>query len=47
MKALSFRDDSLGAEWDVIDIPPRSSPKKPKERRERLIEAVADVDDTS
>ncbi|MBW2465352.1 MAG: GTP-binding protein, partial [Deltaproteobacteria bacterium] len=44
MKALAFKDDNLGAEWDVIDIPPEFA-EEAAQRRERLIEAVAEVDD--
>ncbi len=44
MKALRFHDDNLGSEWDEIDIPANLLDEA-NERRERLLEAVAEVDD--
>lgn len=45
MKALRFHDDKLGSEWDVIDIPAEYADAA-QEARERLLEAVAEIDDT-
>ncbi len=44
MKALEFKTDDLGAEWDVIDIPEEFATEAAA-ARETLIEAVAEVDD--
>ena len=44
MTALEFKDDSLGAEWDVIDIPAEYADDAAIARQE-LIEAVAEVDE--
>jgi len=44
MKALAFKDDSLGAEWDVIDIPEEFR-QEANERREKLLESAAEVDE--
>ena len=45
MKALKFHDDKLGSEWDEIDIPAEYADAA-QEARERLLEAVAEIDDT-
>ncbi len=44
MKAILYRDD-LGSKIDVVDIPAELQPEADK-HREKLIEAVAEVDDT-
>jgi elongation factor G len=44
MRALRFKDDKLGAEWDVIPIPAESE-FAAQEARETLIEKVAEIDD--
>jgi elongation factor G len=44
MKALEFKDDKLGAEWDEIDVP-ADFKDQAEEYRDKLIEAVAEVDD--
>ena len=44
MKAIIFHDETLGAEYTIEDIPADLSGKA-KEYREKMIEAVADVDD--
>ncbi|MEM9074455.1 MAG: elongation factor G [Myxococcota bacterium] len=44
MKALEFKDDKLGAEWDEIDIPEEFAAEAEAARAE-LIEAVAEVDE--
>jgi elongation factor G len=46
MKALVWRDENLGAEWDVVDIP-ADLQAQAEEWREKLIEAVVEVDDTA
>ncbi len=45
MKAMRFKDDNLGAEWDVEEIPEESRAEADA-ARERLLEAVSEVDDT-
>jgi elongation factor G len=45
MKARIWRDETLGAEFDDVEIPPDMAAKA-KEYREKLIEAVAETDDT-
>jgi len=45
MKALEFQDDKLGAEWEEIDIP-EDFKADADAARDRLLEAVAEVDDT-
>ncbi len=45
MKARIWRDETLGAEYDDVDIP-ADLVEKAKEYREKLIEAVAETDDT-
>lgn len=45
MKARMFNEDTLGATYEDIDIP-ASFLKQAKEYRQKLLEAVSDVDDT-
>ncbi|MEZ4286645.1 MAG: elongation factor G [Polyangiales bacterium] len=44
MKALRFKDDKLGAEWDVEEIPAEFKADA-DEARGKLIEAISEVDD--
>ncbi|AGA64399.1 Translation elongation factor G [Liberibacter crescens BT-1] len=44
MKALVWRDESLGAEWDVVDIP-EDMMASAQEYREKMIESVVDIDE--
>ena len=44
MKALQFKNDKLGAEWDEVDIPADFADEA-AEAREKLVEAVAESDD--
>ena len=44
MRALRFKDDKLGAEWDVVPIPAEFE-LAAQEARETLIEKVAEVDE--
>ena len=44
MKAMLWRDETLGAEYDTVDIP-GDLVEKAKEYREKMIEAVAEHDD--
>ncbi len=44
MKALVWRDESLGAQWDVTDIP-ADLQDKAEEYREKMIEAAVEMDD--
>lgn len=44
-KAYIFDDTSLGAKWDVIDIP-QDMVEQAREYRTAMLEAVAEVDDT-
>ena len=44
MKAYVFKDESLGAEFDTVDIMPEFLDKA-KELREKLLDAVAESDD--
>jgi len=44
MKAMLWRDETLGAEYDTVDIP-EELVEKAKEYREKMIEAVAEHDD--
>jgi elongation factor G len=44
MKALVWRDETLGAEYDVVDIP-SDLVAKAKEYRDHMIEAVSEFDD--
>jgi elongation factor G len=45
MKAVLWRDETLGAEFDVADIPEELAAKA-REYREKMIEAVSEYDDT-
>jgi elongation factor G len=45
MKAILWRDETLGAEYDVVDIP-ADLLDKAKSYREQMIEAVSEFDDT-
>ncbi len=44
MKAVAFKDDNLGAEFELVDIPEEFAAEA-QEYREKLIEAVAESDD--
>ncbi|MEO1651395.1 MAG: GTP-binding protein, partial [Pseudomonadota bacterium] len=44
MKALVWRDENLGAEWDVLDIPDDLKAQA-EEYREKMIEAAVEADD--
>ena len=44
MKARIWRDETLGAKYDDVDIP-ADLVDKAKEYREKLVEAVAESDD--
>ena len=44
MKAVIWRDETLGAQFDVVDIPAELADKA-KEYREHMIEAVSEFDD--
>jgi elongation factor G len=44
MKAMTWRDETLGAEYDLVDIPADLTTKA-EEYREKMIEAVAEHDD--
>ena len=44
MKALIWRDETLGAQYDVVDIPAELEAKA-KEYRDHMIEAVSEFDD--
>ncbi|MEO1200515.1 MAG: elongation factor G, partial [Pseudomonadota bacterium] len=46
MKALIWRDETLGAQWDVVDIPDDLADTA-AEYREALIEAVVEADDAA
>jgi elongation factor G len=45
MRAVLWRDETLGAEYDVVDIP-EDLVEKAKSYREQMIEAVSEFDDT-
>ncbi len=45
MKAYMYRESTLGTEWDEIEIP-HSMQAKAKEFRTKMLEAVADEDDS-
>ena len=45
MKAVLWRDETLGAEFDVVEIPEELAAKA-REYREKMIEAVSEYDDT-
>ncbi len=44
MKAFIWRDETLGAEWDVIDIPADMADQA-AEWREKMVEAAVELDD--
>ena len=44
MNALIWRDESLGAQWDVVEIP-EDMKAKADEYREKLIETVVEIDE--
>jgi elongation factor G len=44
MKALIWREETLGAEWDVVEIP-ANLVEQAKEWREKMIEAAVELDD--
>ena len=44
MKALIWRDETLGAQWDVVDIPDDLADKA-SEYREKMIESIVEIDD--
>jgi len=44
MKAVIWRDETLGAEFDIVDIPAEFL-EKAKEYRDKLVEAVSEFDD--
>ncbi|MEM7775145.1 MAG: elongation factor G [Pseudomonadota bacterium] len=46
MNALVWRDETLGAEWDVVDIPDDLK-ERAEEYREAMIEAVVEADDAA
>lgn len=46
MNALIWRDESLGAQWDVVEIP-EDMKAKAEEYREKLIETVVDIDEAA
>jgi elongation factor G len=45
MKAVLWRDETLGAEFDVVEIPEEMAAQA-REYREKMIEAVSEYDDT-
>ena len=46
MNALVWRDESLGAQWDVVEIP-ADLKDRAEEWREKLIEAVVEIDEAA
>jgi elongation factor G len=46
MNALIWRDESLGAQWDVVEIP-EDMKAKAEEYREKLIETVVEIDEAA
>ncbi|CDN47482.1 elongation factor G [Neorhizobium galegae] len=44
MNALVWRDESLGAQWDVVEIP-EDLKARAEEFREKMIETVVDIDE--
>jgi hypothetical protein len=46
MNALVWRDESLGAQWDVVEIPDDLKDKA-EEYREKLIETVVEIDEAA
>jgi elongation factor G len=45
MKAIDFKDETLGSQYDVVELPEDLRPEAEK-AREQLIETVAETDDT-
>ena len=43
-KAIVYRDETLGADYDVLEIPPAHAAAA-RARREQMIEALGEVDD--
>ena len=46
MKALVWRDETLGAAWDVVEIP-ADLQAQAEEYREKMIEAAVEMDETA
>ncbi len=46
MNALVWRDESLGAKWDVVDIPDDLK-EKAEQFREEMIETIVDIDEAA
>ncbi|WEX07108.1 elongation factor G [Chelativorans sp. AA-79] len=46
MKALVWRDESLGAAWDILEIPAEFK-EKAEEYREKLVEAAVEMDESA
>ena len=46
MKALVWRDEQLGAQWDVVEIP-ADLKEQAAEYREKLIEAAVEIDEAA
>ena len=46
MNALVWRDETLGAEWDVVEIP-ADLKEKAEQYREKMIEAAVEMDETA
>jgi elongation factor G len=46
MKALIWRDETLGAQWDVVEIP-AGLKEKAEQYREKMIEAAVEMDETA
>ena len=46
MNALVWRDESLGAKWDVVDIPDDLK-EKAAQFRDEMIETIVDIDDAA
>ncbi len=46
MNALVWRDESLGAQWDIVEIP-ADLKDKAEEYREKLIETVVEIDEAA
>ncbi|KAB1115926.1 elongation factor G [Neorhizobium galegae] len=44
MNALVWRDESLGAQWDVVEIP-EDLKERAEEFREKMIETIVDIDE--
>ncbi|WP_099866149.1 elongation factor G [Pararhizobium haloflavum] len=46
MNALVWRDESLGAQWDIVEIPDDLK-EKAEEYREKMIETVVEIDEAA